>query len=643
MELWGSMSKDDKVSKTPPTSNVLAGAVVMDIDKTQASDGSSQSSAPAAAPAASRSTTPSAMRRGSSLQNISGHAGQMWKSFTGHVAHPFWKEARDKSRRSPAPERRMKSAFQEAAGQEADATTTVAPLAFTGKFAGGIRADIKRRAPFYWDDWIEPLRAENRSKAMASCVFLFFACLSPAVTFGMLFQDGTGGQLGVVEMIISSGISGIIYALFSGQPLCILGATGPELAYTVVFYRMCVALDIEFLPARVWEGLWTALFTTLLALFDLSSLMKRVTRFTEEIFSALISTIFIVEAILNVMKLFIEDTSIIGRARAFMGTVMCFGTYGLATLCKKQRASKLFTPSVRNILANYGVTIAIVVFTAVATLFFDDVGIPTLDIPTELVPTYNDTILGRRRDWIVNPMGTHKAFPAWAIAFTALPALGLTILGYLDQNLTSLLINRKDHNLRKPPAYHLDLLVCGVFVYPICSFFGLPFTHAATVRSMTHLISLSTRETVNLEGGGTSTKVTKVIEGRTTHMIIHVLLLVSVALAPALKLVPKTVLYGVFLFMGVGSMAGNQLFDRIELLFIWKEKSYPQYPYVKNVSKKGIHTFTIFQLLCFGLVYGMMRIDAISVGFPFMIGVLIFVRMGMHKMWSKEQLAYLDE
>ena len=67
----------------------------------------------------------------------------------------------------------------------------------------------------------------------------------------MLFQDGTGGQLGVVEMIISSGISGIIYALFSGQPLCILGATGPELAYTVVFYRMCVALDIEFLPARV--------------------------------------------------------------------------------------------------------------------------------------------------------------------------------------------------------------------------------------------------------------------------------------------------------------------------------------------------------------------------------------------------------
>ena len=154
----------------------------------------------------------------------------------------------------------------------------LAPLAFSGKFAGGLRADIKRRAPFYWDDWIEPLRAENRGQSLAACIFLFFACLSPAVTFGMLFQDGTGGQLGVVEMLLSSGISGIFYSLFAGQPISILGATGPELAYTVVFYRMCVSMDLEFLPARCWEGLWTALFTTLLAIFDLSALMKHVSR-----------------------------------------------------------------------------------------------------------------------------------------------------------------------------------------------------------------------------------------------------------------------------------------------------------------------------------------------------------------------------
>ena len=357
----------------------------------------------------------------------------------------------------------------------------------------------------------------------------------------------------------------------------------------------------------------------------------------------MVSIIFIVGAITNVITPFTTSYDITVRAQAFMGCVMCFGTYFLATWCKNQRSSRLFTPTIRNIIANYSVTIAIVIFTVLAAFAFDDVGLATLEIPLTFAPTYNDTVLGRPRDWIVNPMGTHKPFPVWGIFFAALPALGLTILGYLDQNLTSLLINRKDHNLRKPPAYHLDLLVCGVLVYPVCSIFGLPFTHAATVRSMTHLIALSTRETVKLEGGGTITKVAKVIEGRTTHMAIHVLLLCSLSFTSLLRLIPKTVLYGVFLFMGIGSMAGNQLFDRMELLFIWNKKAFPSYPYVKEVKMSTIHKFTLFQLFCFGLVYGMVKIDAISVAFPFMIGALIFVRMAMSKCFSKKDLQFLDE
>jgi len=93
----------------------------------------------------------------------------------------------------------------------------------------------------------DTLLCTRRGQALAGTIFLFFACLSPAVTFGLLFSEATEKHLGVVEMILSSGISGIIYSLFSGQPLCILGATGPELAYTVrapwrlVSYRTLVA------------------------------------------------------------------------------------------------------------------------------------------------------------------------------------------------------------------------------------------------------------------------------------------------------------------------------------------------------------------------------------------------------------------
>jgi len=54
-------------------------------------------------------------------------------------------------------------------------------------------------------------------------------------------------------LALSSGISGVLYSLMSGQPISIVGATGPEFAYTVVFWNLCEQLDLEFLPTRDWE------------------------------------------------------------------------------------------------------------------------------------------------------------------------------------------------------------------------------------------------------------------------------------------------------------------------------------------------------------------------------------------------------
>ena len=362
--------------------------------------------------------------------------------------------------------------------------------------------------------------------------------------------------MGATEMILSSAISGVAYAFLSGQPLCVLGATGastrhpvrenvgsvsllreskgffanphqtsrprltivhpragPELAYTVVFYNMCQKFNVEFLPARVWQGLWTALFTCMLSVFDASALMNRVTRFTEEIFAALISVIFIIEALTSVVKLYTEppggggdddDTSggASRMASAFLGTMLCFGTYGTAMALRSvKRAGKMFNRSVRNAMGDYGVTIAILAFTGVAIALkrYCDTSVPTLAIPSKFAPTWINPKTGEPRAWLVSPLGINEDFPPWAIFGTIIPALGLTFLGYMDQNLTSILINRKDHALRKPPAYHLDLLVCGAVVYPVCAMLGLPFTHAATVRSMTHLVSLTEYKAVPVD------------------------------------------------------------------------------------------------------------------------------------------------
>ena len=189
-------------------------------------------------------------------------------------------------------------------------------------------------------------------------------------------------------------------------------------------------------------------------------------------------------------------------ASAFLGTMLCFGTYGTAMALRSvKRAGKMFNRSVRDAMGDYGVTIAILAFTGVAIAFkrYGDTSVPTLAIPSEFAPTWINPKTGAPRAWLVSPLGINEDFPPWAIFGTIVPALGLTFLGYMDQNLTSILINRKDHALRKPPAYHLDLLVCGAVVYPICAMLGLPFTHAATVRSMTHLVSLTEYKAVPVD------------------------------------------------------------------------------------------------------------------------------------------------
>ena len=54
--------------------------------------------------------------------------------------------------------------------------------------------------------------------------------------------------------------------------------------------------QLDFLPFRAWIGLWTALLLLLIVAFDLSALVRYITRFTEESFACLIAVIFIAEA-----------------------------------------------------------------------------------------------------------------------------------------------------------------------------------------------------------------------------------------------------------------------------------------------------------------------------------------------------------
>ena len=505
--------------------------------------------------------------------------------------------------------------------QEAPRKPVPDGLVWTGKVAGGLIADIRRRLPNYASDFKDGLTI----KSIGPVLFLFFACLAPSVTFGGIMADKTGGNIGAVEMIVSTAFCGIVYALFAGQPLNMLGGTGPMLIITSILYALSVEFEVEFLPAYAWVGLWSGLFLIILAVTDASFLMRFFTRFTDEIFAALISVIFIVEALSKIFGHFLVDS--VGHDSALLTLMLALGTFYIASSLSRFKRSRYLQHQIREFLTDFGPTIAIISMTTIAVLYH------AVNIDSLAVPQSFGTTSGR--PWFTNPMDA----PLKVKLGAAIPALLVAVLVYLDQNITARLINNKDNKLTKGEGYHLDVGIVGTLI-AICSLFGLPWLVAATVRSLNHLRSLATTEEVIGPEGDRADRIINVRENRITGLSIHILIGVSLLALPLLKNIPMAVLYGLFLYMGIVSMAGNQFFERLNL---WPMDSslYPSNHYTRRVPIWTIHKFTAIQLACLALLW-IIRVSAVGIIFPLAIAGLVPLRFALDRYFRQEDLELLD-
>lgn len=496
-------------------------------------------------------------------------------------------------------------------------------LTRTGKLFGGLRLDIARRLPHYLSDFQDGLHP----KTLGPTLFLFFACLAPAVTFGGVMAIQTQNQIGAVEMILASAICGVAFAIFGGQPLIILGGTGPLLVFTAILFRICQDQGIEFLPSYAWVGLWSALFLFLLSITDASWLMRYFTRFTDEIFSALISVIFIYEAVKSLVKIF-EDLDIKKHHdTALLSLLLALGTFYIAMSLSRFRRSGYLRPKIREFLADFGPAIALAAMTGVS-IWLHEVYLDVLPAPKQFGTTSG-------RDWLVDIFAVPVGIRLAAVG----PALLVTVLVYLDQNITARIVNSPDNCLRKGEAYHLDLMIVGVLM-AVCSIFGLPWLVAATVRSLNHVRSLATVEDIISPSGEAREQIIYVRENRITGLAIHLLVGFSLCLLHYLHSVPMAVLYGLFFFMGVVSIGGNQFFERLSL-WLRDPALYPATHYIRRVPRWSIHAFTALQLLCLGVLW-FVKSSAIDILFPLFIALLVPVRLLAGRFFSEEHLAALD-
>uniref|UniRef100_A0A2M4ADJ0 Anion exchange protein n=1 Tax=Anopheles triannulatus TaxID=58253 RepID=A0A2M4ADJ0_9DIPT len=548
-------------------------------------------------------------------------------------------------------------------------------LSRSGRLFGGLMNDLKRKVPFYPSDFKDGLSMQ----CVASWIFLYFACLSPIITFGGLLGTATGNNIAAMESLVSGFVCGIGYGFFSGQPLTILGSTGPVLVFETIVYEFCLQVGWDYLTFRFWIGTWIAIILVVLVAVDASALVCYITRFTEENFACLIAVIFIYKAIENVLHIGKEfplntaggpfDCSCLppaGQAltpelihqwsqyglstcKAMNGTltgtdcnkteyvsdvflmslVLFLGTYIISVILKDFKNALFFPTVVRQFISDFSVTIAI--FSMTLLDFFTHVATPKLDVPNEFKRTIPD------RGWIIMPF--HEDNPVWSAPLAILPALLGTILIFMDQQITAVIINRKEHKLTKGCGYHLDLFVLSCLIQ-ICTIMGLPWFVAATVLSINHVNSL--KKESETAAPGEKPQFIGVREQRVTHILIFLTIGCSVLLTPLLSHIPMPVLYGVFLYMGVSALKGLQFFDRLLIMFM-PAKYQPDYMFLRQVPIRRVHLFTMIQLACFVVLWLIKSFSITSILFPLMLVVMIGVRKSLDYLFTKRELKILDD
>ncbi|XP_072521022.1 solute carrier family 4 member 4a isoform X3 [Salminus brasiliensis] len=564
----------------------------------------------------------------------------------------------------------------------------------TGRFCGGLILDIKRKAPFFASDFYDALHIQS----LSAILFIYLGTVTNAITFGGLLGDATENMQGVLESFLGTAVSGAVFCLLAGQPLTILSSTGPVLVFERLLFNFSRDNQFDYLEFRLWIGLWSAFFCLVLVATDASFLVQYFTRFTEEGFSSLISFIFIYDAFKKMIKLAhyypinsdykvdyvtqydcmcmaptivngsdmysdpVDGTSawfynytdlplnatwsslskkeclkyggeLVGKACDFvpditlMSFILFFGTYTCSMGLKKFKTSPFFPTTVRKLISDFAIILAILIFCCVDALV--GVNTPKLIVPTEFKPT------SPLRGWFVPPFGGN---PWWVYLASALPALLVTILLFMDQQITAVIVNRKEHKLKKGAGYHLDLFWVAVLI-AVCSFMGLPWYVAATVISIAHIDSLKME--TETSAPGEQPKFLGVREQRVTGVCVFLLTGLSVFMSPILKFIPMPVLYGVFLYMGVASLNGVQFMDRLQLLLM-PAKHQPDLIYLRHVPLRKVHLFTFIQMLCLALLW-ILKSTVAAIIFPVMILALVAVRKAMDYVFSQHDLSFLDD
>ncbi|XP_077902490.1 anion exchange protein 4 isoform X2 [Ictidomys tridecemlineatus] len=504
----------------------------------------------------------------------------------------------------------------------------------TGWLFGGLVQDVRRKAPWYPSDFLDALHPQ----CFSAVLYIYLATVTNAITFGGLLGDATEGAQGVLESFLGTAVAGAAFCLMAGQPLTILSSTGPVLVFERLLFSFSRDYSLDYLPFRLWVGIWVATFCLVLVATEASVLVRYFTRFTEEGFCALISLIFIYDALGKMLNL----TRAYPILRPGSPAYGCFCQYPVPGGNESQWTRT--KPKDKNDLLSMdlGLVNASLLSPPECTRqggYPRGPGCHTVpDIAFFSLLLFLTSFLFAMA---LKHVRTSRFFPSVVRKvlsdFSSVLAilLGCSLDAFLGLATPKLLVPR---DFKKGAGFHLDLFCVAVLML-LTSVLGLPWYVSATVISLAHMDSLR-RESRDC-APGEAPSFLGIREQRLTGLVVFILTGISIFLAPVLKFIPMPVLYGIFLYMGVTALSSIQFMKRVQLLLM-PAKHQPDLLLLRHVPLSRVHLFTAIQLACLGLLW-IIKSTPAAIIFPLMLLGLVGVRKALEWVFSPQELLWLDE
>ncbi|KAK3194354.1 hypothetical protein Dsin_025664 [Dipteronia sinensis] len=361
----------------------------------------------------------------------------------------------------------------------------------------GIKNDLQGRLMCYKQDWTSGFKAGFR--ILAPTTYIFFASAIPVISFGEQLERNTEGVITAVQTLASTALCGIIHSIIGGQPLLILGVAEPTvIMYTFMFNFVKERQDLGahlFLAWTGWVCVWTAFLLFLLSILGACSIINRFTRVAGELFGLLIAMLFMQQAIKGLVDEFriperenirlIEFIPSWRFANGMFALVLSFGLLHTALRSRKARSWRYGSGWLRSLIADYGVPLMVLVWTAIS--YIPSGSVPQ-GIPRRLFSP-NPWSPGAYDNWTV--IKDMLQVPVFYIIGAFIPATMIAVLYYFDHSVASQLAQQKEFNLRKPSSYHYDLLLLG-FLTLLCGLLGIPPSNGVIPQSPMHTKSLAT-------------------------------------------------------------------------------------------------------------------------------------------------------